>query len=79
MVIWNNLDWADEVRATHFLSAVSHATHWFSLSVAGANLMGSDLYNNLIKYFAEHLKGLLHVGFTVVVARPMLTRLATDI
>ncbi|KIJ54409.1 hypothetical protein M422DRAFT_58408 [Sphaerobolus stellatus SS14] len=24
----------------------------------GANLMGSDLYNNLIKYFVEHLKGL---------------------
>ncbi|KAM5538684.1 hypothetical protein V8D89_007713 [Ganoderma adspersum] len=25
---------------------------------AGANLMGSDLYNNLIRYFVNHLKGL---------------------
>lgn len=30
--------------------------------VAGANLMGSDLYNNLIRYFVTHLKGLREVG-----------------
>lgn len=28
---------------------------------AGANLMGSDLYNNLIRYFVTHLKGLKEV------------------
>lgn len=30
-------------------------------SLAGANLMGSDLYNNLIRYFVTHLKGLREV------------------
>ena len=29
--------------------------------IAGANLMGSDLYNNLIRYFVEHLRGLREV------------------
>ncbi|KAL4073151.1 Cullin [Scleroderma yunnanense] len=29
-----------------------------SASRTGANLMGSDLYNNLIRYFVAHLKGL---------------------
>jgi len=28
---------------------------------AGANLMGADLYNNLIRYFVTHLKGLRDV------------------
>ena len=28
---------------------------------AGANLMGSDLYNNLIRYFINHLKTLRDV------------------
>lgn len=28
---------------------------------AGANLVGSDLYNNLIRYFVQHLKGLKDV------------------
>jgi hypothetical protein len=30
-------------------------------AVAGANLMGSDLYNNLIRYFIVHLKNLKDV------------------
>jgi hypothetical protein len=30
-------------------------------SAAGANLMGSDLYNNLIRYFIVHLKQLKDV------------------
>ncbi|KAF9242574.1 Cullin [Melanogaster broomeanus] len=32
---------------------------------AGANLMGSDLYNNLIRYFVAHLKGLKEQSDTV--------------
>lgn len=30
-------------------------------TTAGANLMGSDLYNNLMRYFIGHLKGLREV------------------
>ena len=33
-----------------------------TLTTAGANLMGSDLYNNLIRYFVNHLKTLKTVG-----------------
>jgi len=32
---------------------------------AGANLMGSDLYNNLIRYFVTHLKGLREVSIDI--------------
>jgi hypothetical protein len=32
-----------------------------STCTAGANLMGSDLYNNLIRYFITHLKSLRDV------------------
>ena len=31
------------------------------LTQAGANLMGSDLYNNLIRYFIQHLRSLCDV------------------
>lgn len=31
-------------------------------TAAGANLMGSDLYNNLIRYFVNHLKTLKTVS-----------------
>ena len=34
-----------------------------NVGAAGANLMGSDLYNNLIKYFVNHLKTLRTVCF----------------
>lgn len=30
--------------------------------LAGANLMGSDLYNNLIRYFVQHLRQLRDVS-----------------
>lgn len=33
-----------------------------SLHAAGANLMGSDLYNHLIKYFQAHLQGVTQVS-----------------
>ena len=40
--------------------------HWtpmfIDLTAAGANLMGSDLYNNLIRYFVNHLKTLRTVS-----------------
>ena len=32
-----------------------------SYSIAGANLVGSDLYNKLSGYFVEHFKGMLEV------------------
>ena len=35
---------------------------FIDLTAAGANLMGSDLYNNLIRYFVKHLKGLRTVS-----------------
>ena len=35
---------------------------FIDLTAAGANLMGSDLYNNLIRYFVNHLKGLRTVS-----------------
>lgn len=38
--------------------------------VAGANLMGSDLYNNLIRYFVTHLKGLREVSAMIVFVTP---------
>jgi cullin 1 len=31
------------------------------LAPAGANLMGSDLYNNLTRYFSQHLRSLRDV------------------
>ena len=37
---------------------------------AGANLMGSDLYNNLIRYFVTHLKGLRDVSALIVLVTP---------
>ncbi len=38
--------------------------------VAGANLMGSDLYNNLIHYFVTHLKGLRNVSALFMLVTP---------
>ena len=38
------------------------------LQKAGANLMGADLYNNLIRYFVTHLKGLRAVGIALSIA-----------
>lgn len=47
-------------RSTSFLI---HPTPMFIETVAaGANLMGSDLYNNLIRYFVNHLKTLKTVS-----------------
>lgn len=39
------------------------------LCTAGANLMGSDLYNNLIRYFITHLKTLRDVIMNSVSSR----------
>ena len=33
-------------------------------TIAGANLVGSDLYNKLSLYFISHFKGMLEVRFT---------------
>jgi hypothetical protein len=35
---------------------------WLTSPLAGANLMGSDLYNNLIRYFTQHLRHLRDVS-----------------
>lgn len=45
------------------LQNISHSRDLMIISVlpAGANLVGSDLYNNLIRYFVQHLKGLKDV------------------
>jgi len=42
---------------------------------AGANLMGSDLYNHLIRYFAVHLKSLREVrtGMVMLLRASVLT------
>jgi len=42
---------------------------------AGANLMGSDLYNHLIRYFAVHLKSLREVrtGMAMLLRASVLT------
>jgi len=42
---------------------------------AGANLMGSDLYNHLIRYFAVHLKSLREVrtGVAILLRASVLT------
>lgn len=50
-----------DVRANMFY------IEYFVLTVftAGANLMGSDLYNNLIRYFITHLKVLKEASLIV--------------
>jgi len=40
---------------------------------AGANLMGSDLYNHLIRYFSVHLKSLREVRPRVIILPRVLT------
>ncbi|KJA24077.1 hypothetical protein HYPSUDRAFT_39219 [Hypholoma sublateritium FD-334 SS-4] len=49
------------VAYNYCTSSKMHGTASESIGMAGrsgANLMGSDLYNNLIRYFVTHLKGL---------------------
>lgn len=43
-------------------SLVPFTLVFIDLTAAGANLMGSDLYNNLIRYFVNHLKTLRTVS-----------------
>ena len=43
-------------------SVLPHTPMFIDLTAAGANLMGSDLYNNLIRYFVNHLKALRTVS-----------------
>ena len=38
---------------------------------AGANLMGSDLYYNLVQYFVTHLKGLKEVRHPPLCSYPL--------
>lgn len=42
---------------------------WLTSPPAGANLMGSDLYNNLIRYFVGHLTELRNVCLDLGLAR----------
>jgi hypothetical protein len=54
--------WLDEVSA--YLIVATRCLTYFPHEhrvTAGANLMGSDLYNNLIRYFITHLKELRDV------------------
>ncbi|KAF8798755.1 Cullin-domain-containing protein [Phlegmacium glaucopus] len=49
------------VAYNYCTSSKMHASATESIGIGnrtGANLMGSDLYNNLIRYFVDHLKGL---------------------
>ena len=57
--------WATAVRI--LLCALPLVAHSMT---AGANLMGSDLYNNLIRYFVNHLKTLRAVSFPACNPRP---------
>jgi hypothetical protein len=57
--------WPAEVRSRVFLCALRGDRVLTTCDrAAGANLMGSDLYNNLIKYFVAHLKELKDVSKT---------------
>jgi hypothetical protein len=40
---------------------------------AGANLVGSDLYNKLSLYFISHFKGMIEASFASVLGTPTLT------
>ena len=44
---------------------ISSVVLMLRLKKAGANLMGADLYNNLIRYFVTHLKGLRAVSYAL--------------
>ena len=50
-------DWNRKQKWVLFEMSNALADPWPN-PIAGANLIGSDLYNHLIRYFVEHLKGL---------------------
>jgi hypothetical protein len=49
--------WPGDVSLSLHLPA---ASRWH-IPLAGANLMGSDLYNSLVRYFVQHLRHLRDV------------------
>lgn len=55
------LHWAVGV---HISSALidAHSQPISFMCIGGANLVGSDLYNNLIRYFVHHLETLREVS-----------------